>query len=208
MVLMQLGTKTHPIILAVALCFTAAAHAAGPMPHPAPHAPLQPLTRDQYKAAKAHLDAQGDAERKACDRSRGNARDVCMATAKARDKIARAELDARYKPGPNADRDAKLAQADANYDVAKVRCSALKDGARDRCVAQAKATRESEIRMAKVRKVEEIAELKARKEDVKKGVAKPESPAQRYAALKSRCELLGTERDHCLDDLKRRYGKT
>jgi hypothetical protein len=45
--------------------------------------------------------------------------------------------------------------AQANYDVAKAKCSALQDKARDRCGQQAKLAREAAIRQAKVEKVQE-----------------------------------------------------
>jgi hypothetical protein len=114
------------------------------------------IAKDAFKAAQERIEAQATAQHKACSRWQGNARDVCEAQAKGREKTAKAELQAHYRPSPEAEKLAKTARAEADYEVAKARCAALKDDAKDRCVQQAKHDREAAIRLAKVEKVQEL----------------------------------------------------
>jgi len=113
-----------------------------------------------YKAAQQHIEVQAKVQGKACGRFQGNAKDVCEAQAKGWEKVAKAQLDVQYKPGPESEKLAKFARADADFDVAKQRCAPLKDQAKDRCVALAKHDREAAVRLAKVEKVEELNALK------------------------------------------------
>jgi hypothetical protein len=113
------------------------------------------MNKDVYKAAQHRLEAQGKAQYKACGRFKGNDKDVCQVRAKGWEKLAKAELDTKYKPGAESEKKAKFARADVEFDVAKQRCEALKDRAKDTCVAQAKHDHEAAVRLAKVEKVEE-----------------------------------------------------
>lgn len=113
------------------------------------------MKKDAYKAAQQRIEAQGKSQRQACGRLRGNAKDLCEAKADGWEKIAKAQLETRYKPGPESEKKEKFARAEADFELAKQRCQALKDRARDTCVAQAKHDREAAERLAKVEKVQE-----------------------------------------------------
>jgi hypothetical protein len=115
----------------------------------------QPLTRQAYAAQKAQIDAQLAANRKLCGSMKGNTRDICEAEAKGRADALKAELEARYKPSPEASFESRSVTAEANYTVAKAKCDAVRNGARDRCMKEAKAAREAALRQAKVEKVQE-----------------------------------------------------
>lgn len=162
------------------------------------------MTKQGYKAARARIDAQYKADSAACKRVQGNARDLCKLQAQGRKDVAQAELEAQYKPGPEAERQAMDAKADADFAVAKAKCDALKGNAKDTCVQQAKVQRDATHRLAVVQKVEKLNAQKGKKEAK---APKQETPAQRFAAHKAWCEIQGTGRDRCLADLKRRYGK-
>lgn len=114
-----------------------------------------PMGEDAYKAAKGRIEAQQDADRKLCKRLKGHEREVCDVQAKGKAASALARLEAGYQPSPEATQEAKNALAEANYDLARVKCKAKQGDARDRCVGEAKAAREAAIRQAKVEKVEE-----------------------------------------------------
>jgi hypothetical protein len=114
-----------------------------------------PMSEAAYEASQARIAADFKAEREACDRVRGHARDLCRAQSKGRKNTARAELQARYEPSPEADQQLKNARAEAKYALARVRCDALKGNAEDRCRQEAKGALEAAIRQAKVEKVEE-----------------------------------------------------
>ena len=97
------------------------------------------MSRDAYKAAKDKIEEQAKADKKACEGMKDNAKDVCQAEAKAKEKIAKAELDAQNKPGPKADEKVLLMKAEGAYEVAKEKCEDQKDTA-VACKREAKAT--------------------------------------------------------------------
>ena len=140
--------KIESLALLLGLAVAGAAGATMPKPQP-------PMTHQAYEAAKAQLDAQYKADSKLCDPLKGHPQKVCQTEAKGRHEALRAELDARFKPSPEASQKAKTVTAEANFDVAKAKCDGFKDGAKDRCVKEAKAAREAAIRQAKVEKVQE-----------------------------------------------------
>lgn len=132
------------------------------------------MDKPAYEAAQERIERDADARRKACKRLKGHQRDVCLAQAKGEEKTLKAQLEAQYEPGPDAEKEAKYVKADAEYDVAKVRCEAARGKAKDACLKTAKAAREAAIRQAKVEKVESVNEMKA----------KARAEAQREAARK------------------------
>ena len=132
------------------------------------------MSKDAYKAQQHRIEAQAKAQRTACGRFKDNARDICELKAKGWEKVAKAQLETQYKPGPESEKMAKFARADADFALARERCDALKDRAKDTCMAQAKNDREAAIRLAKVEKVEEI---NARKREVQEQRHAQQKPA-------------------------------
>jgi hypothetical protein len=114
-----------------------------------------PMDEATYEAARARIAADARAQRRACSRWQGHARDLCRAQARGRETTARAELQARYQPGPEAHQALKNARAEARYALARVRCDELKGKAEDRCREEAKGALEAALRQAKVEKVEQ-----------------------------------------------------
>ena len=115
----------------------------------------KPLTRQDYAAQKAQIDAQFATNRKLCSSMKGSTRAICKVEAKGRADALRAELEARYEPSPEASFHSRSVTADANYAVAKAKCDASEGDARNRCNKDAKAAREAALRQAKVEKVQE-----------------------------------------------------
>jgi hypothetical protein len=130
------------------------------------------------KAAEQRIEAQAKTQRTACGRLQGSAKDVCEVQAKGWEKVAKAQLAAQARPGPETEKKVKFARADADYDVAKQRCKALKDRAQDTCIARAKHEREAAVRLAKVEKVEELQEQKREARNLHDAQQKP-APAPR-----------------------------
>lgn len=137
------------------------------------------IGKDAYRAAQQRIEAQAKAQRQACDRFQGQAKDVCQAQAKGWEKVARAKLEARYEPGPEAEKEAKFARAEADYALAKQRCGLLKDRARDTCVERAKHDREAAIRLAKVEKVQEVNARKREQQAQRQALQRPAPAAPR-----------------------------
>ena len=98
------------------------------------------MSRDAYKAEKDKIEEQAKAEKKACDPMKANAKDVCQAEAKAKEKIAKAELDAKNKPSAKADEKVRLMKAEGTYEVAKEKCEDQQGEAVAACKKDAKAT--------------------------------------------------------------------
>jgi hypothetical protein len=141
--------KSQPVCVLLFSAAVIAAAGATTLPkHP-------PLTRQAYAAQRVQIDAQLDANRKLCGSMKGSTRDICEVEAKGRADALKAELEARYKPSPEATFQSRSVTAEANYAVAKVKCKVAKDTARDRCMKDAKAAREAALRQAKVEKVQE-----------------------------------------------------
>ena len=101
------------------------------------------MTKDQADAAHDRIEQTAKADKKACEPMKGNAKDICEAEAKAKEKVAKAEL--KYKvSGEDRDR-VKLAElkAEANYEVAKEKCEDQEGDAQRACKKQAKATEDA-----------------------------------------------------------------
>lgn len=112
--------------LGVALTFTLASQAGA-------------MTRDEHKAAENRIEAEYKADKQRCDGLAGNAKDVCQSEAKGKEKVAKAELDAQYKPSAKARAKVAEAKADAAYDTAKQKCDELSGNTKDVCMKDAKA---------------------------------------------------------------------
>jgi hypothetical protein len=118
--------------------------------------------RAGYKSAKDKIEEQARADKKACEGMKENAKDVCQAEAKAKEKIAKAELDAHDKPGPKADEKVTLMKAEGAYEVAKEKCEDQKDTA-VACKKEAKATYDKAKADAKTSKAKADVKTDAKK---------------------------------------------
>lgn len=159
---MNSRTKSHLIGCLVAFGLGAAGNAA---------ADVGGMDKDDYKFAENQIAAQYKADRKACTRLKGNAKDICVAQAKGKEGVARARLEAQYEPSPEAERVVKDTQADADYAIAKERCDDAKGRLKKACRQEAEATHEAAVRQAKVEKVERVNGLKAREERQRKAAS-------------------------------------
>ena len=77
------------------------------------------MARDAYKAEKDRIEAEYKASKEACNKLSGNAEDVCKAEAKAKQRIAEADLDAKNQGTAKARSDARVARAEGAYLVAR-----------------------------------------------------------------------------------------
>ena len=96
------------------------------------------MSKDAYKAAKDKIEEQAKADKKACQSMKANAKDICEAEAKGKEKVAKAELDAQNQPGAKADEKVKLMKAEAEYEVAKEKCEDQKGKGMAACKKDAK----------------------------------------------------------------------
>ena len=97
------------------------------------------MSREDYKAAKDKISADYKVDKAVCDKLTDNAKDVCDKQAKAKEKIAIAELEYN-RSGTDRDR-VKLAnvKAEQEYAVAKEKCDDQTGDAKNICQKEAKA---------------------------------------------------------------------
>ena len=142
--------KLYAIAAAVMLAFAGTAQAQTAAPS-TPRA--DPTDRGSVKGAVAdrkvknadedRIEADYKADKAKCGTMSGNAKDVCEKEAKGKEKVAKAELDARKDPSERNQRKVEEAKAEARYDVAKERCDDMKGQEKSACEKQAKADHES-----------------------------------------------------------------
>ena len=97
------------------------------------------ISKDEYKADKSKIAAEYKSAKAACGSLAGNAKDICAVEAKGKQKVAKAELEVRYKPGDKTNRAVKIANAEADYAVAKEKCDDQAGNDKKACVKDAKA---------------------------------------------------------------------
>jgi len=169
----------------------------------------QSMAKDDYKAGKEQIAGQYKAEKATCNSFSGNAKDVCVAEAKGREKVAKADLEASYKPSANSRYKARVAVAEAAYSVAKERCDDKGGTAKDVCVKEAKAVKTTAKADAKAQMKVSDANVVARDKgaEARKDAAETANDAQ-YGVAKEKCDAYaGEAKDHCLAQAKKNFGK-
>jgi hypothetical protein len=187
------------LLAAAGIAFTGAAAAAD----------HSSMSRDQYKADKDRIEAQYKSDKDQCSSMKGNAEDVCKAEAKGKEKVAKAELEANYKNTAKARYDARVAHADANYDVAKEKCDDMSGNQKDVCVKEAKAAHTKAKADAKVARADRDATRTAenKRVDARKDAREDTRDAQ-YKVAAEKCDAMsGAAKDQCVKDAKMHYGK-
>jgi hypothetical protein len=175
----------------------------------AANAPAGALSRDSYKAEKEKAEAQYKADKATCDSLNGNAKDVCVKEAKGKEKVAKAEAEAAFKNTDKARYDARMAHADADYDVAKEKCDDLKGNDKDVCVKQAKAGHVKAKADAKVARTANDAghDAAIKTADARRDAAEDKRDAD-YKVAAEKCDAMsGGAKDQCVKNAKARYGK-
>ena len=166
------------------------------------------LTKEEYKTQKDQISADLKVNRDKCSSLKANAKDICVSEAKGLEKVAKAELEAKYEPTPRHQEQLGMAKADAAYDTAKEKCDDLAGNAKDVCVKDAKAVHVKAKEDAKVAKVSADTRQTAsgKLADAKKEANIDKRDAD-YKAAKERCDsLAGTAKDTCQNDAKQKFG--
>ena len=85
--------------------------------------PSTPMTKDNYAMVKKDADAQYKIDKEACSSLNGNAKDICVAEAKGKDNVAKADAEASYANTPKAreSRARRARQGDLRRQHRKVR---------------------------------------------------------------------------------------
>jgi FtsZ-interacting cell division protein ZipA len=173
-------------------------------------ASAQAMSKEARDQAIKNAEAQYKTDKAACDALKGNPKDICMQTAKGKEKVAKAEAAAAYENTPKARENLRLARADATYEVAKEKCDDLAGNAKDVCVKEAKATYVKAKADAKVDRVASDARQdSAQKTATAQREATEDKRDADYKVAVEKCDsLAGTAKDACVRDAKTRFGKT
>ena len=163
-----------------------------------PVAYAQTITKADYNAGKTRISTDYKADKVACDALAGNTKDICKEEAKAKEKVALAELTYSYS-GKSADQTKIwVVKAETVYAVSKERCDDLAGNAKDVCVKEAKAIEVKAVVDARMAK--QISETK------KDGSNEKREAEYKVAAEK--CDVLaGDTKSSCISAAKARFGK-
>jgi hypothetical protein len=178
------------------------------------------MSKADYTAAKDKISAEYKVGKGKCEALSGNAADICIAEAKGREHVAKAELDATYKPSSKSRYEALVARAEADYGVARERCDDQAGNVKDICVKEAKAAESSAKADAKAqmkaadanrkasdKSADARSDARSTKADASKEAAADKNDAQ-YVVAKEKCDAFsGSAKDRCLDQAKLLYGK-
>lgn len=158
------------------------------------------MTKSQYEEAKAHAEVTYKAAKERCDSLAGNAKDICVAEAKANLKRAEGKAKAQYENTSKAWYEMQVQNAEADYLVAKEICDDLAGNQKDVCVEKAKATRTEAVADAKAQRKTAEAQNEAREEagDARQDAAEDKRDAE-YKVQLQRCEeFSGQAKDDCV----------
>ena len=111
----------------------------------------QNMSKDEHEAAEKSIVAQYKLDKAKCESLTGNAEDICIAEAKGKEKVAKAELEAKFKPSKEAAYKVSVAKAEANYDVTKEKCDDKAGNDQEVCEKAAKAVLEKAKSEAKTK---------------------------------------------------------
>jgi hypothetical protein len=154
--------------------------------------------RTDYNTAMGHASDAYKAASEKCAPLTGHEKDMCVVEAQAVEKRAKAKAEANYKGTIKAKTDARIANADADYMVAKVACDAQSGQDKEICVKQAEATHVKLVADAKAHKTAVDAQANAREDTL---------DAQMQLAL-AKCDAMsGSEKDACITAAKSTYAK-
>lgn len=184
------------IALAISLAFSASAMA-------------QNMSKTDYKAGKAKIETEYKSAKAGCASLSGNPKDICVAEAKGKEKTAKAELEASYKPTPKTRYHALVTKAEADYAVAKERCDDMAGNKKDVCVKEAKsaetaakADAKSQLKTSDANATASEKSAKARKD------AAADKREAEYKVAKEKCDTLaGDAKSACVNEAKARFGK-
>lgn len=162
-------------------------------------AQAQTIGKADYNAAKTRISADFKSDKAICDGRSGNAKDICVEEAKAKEKVALADLEYKHT-GKSGDRNKLLTvKAETAYAVAKERCDDKSGNAKDVCVQEAKAVEVKALADAKMGK--EIGEARSDAATTKRDAD--------YKVAVEKCDAMsGDAKASCITAAKASFGKS
>ena len=170
----------------------------------------QAMNKDTRDMALKQAASVYKSDKAACDVLNGNTKDICVQEAKGKESIAKADAEAAYQNTPKTRETARVARANATYDVAKERCDDLAGNPKDVCVKEAKAALVRGKADAKVDRVAADTKQNAAEKtaDARRDASEQKRDAEYKVAIEKCDAMAGSVKDGCVRDAKNRYGKS
>lgn len=157
------------------------------------------LAKADYQTGKSRISAEYKADKAACSSLSANAKDICVEEAKAKEKVARAELEYGYTGKPGDMTKVREVKAKTAYAIAKEKCDDKAGNDKDVCRKEAKAVETKALVDARMAK--NISETR------KDGAI--EKTDADYKVATEKCEsLAGDAKTSCIASAKAKFGKT
>jgi hypothetical protein len=169
-----------------------------------------PISKDAYDTAVKNAETQNKIDKDACSSRNGNAKDICLAEASGKEKIAKADAEAAYKSTPKAREDARVTRAEAGNNVAKEKCGELSGNPKDVCVKEADAALVKAKADAKVDRVtvDSHKDAATKQADARKEANTDKRDAEYKVAIEKCAALAASAKDACISNAKVQYGKS
>ena len=169
-----------------------------------------PASKTNYDQAVKDADAQYKVAKQTCSSLSGNAKDICLAEAKGKNSVAKADAEAAYKNTAKARENARVVHAQAIYNVAVEKCDDLAGNPKDVCVKEAKAELVKGKSNAKVDRVASDTNRDAAttQADARKDANADKREAEYKVAIEKCDALAGAAKDACVSSAKVQYGKS
>ena len=163
-----------------------------------PLAQAATISKDAYKSGKDGISAQYKTDKAACASRSANAKDICQEEAKAKERVALAELEYGYTGKARDGTKVMEVKAKTAYAVAKEKCDDQAGNAKDVCRKEAKAV-----------EVKALADVKMGKQigEARKDAAVDKRDAD-YKVAAEKCDaLFGDSKTSCMNSAKSKFGK-
>ncbi len=157
------------------------------------------MTKADYSSAKDRIKADYKVDKAVCAKSTANAKDICMAQAKGKEKVAFAELEFSYTGKAKDGNKVAVAMADSTFAVSKEMCDDKAGQAKTLCNTEAKATHTKALADAKLTK--KVGEART-------DAAADKSDANYKVALEKCDSLAGDPKATCVAAAKARFNKS
>ncbi|HEY6513765.1 MAG TPA: hypothetical protein VI032_17425 [Burkholderiaceae bacterium] len=163
-----------------------------------PFAQAANLSKADYQAGKTRIEASTKADKAACSSRADNAKDICVEEAKAKEKVALAEIEYGYTGKPADRTQVMVAKAESAYAVAKEKCDDKAGNVKDVCVQEAKATETKAL--ADARMYKDVGQAETTAVDAKRDAD--------YKVAIEKCDALaGDAKTSCTAAAKTQFGK-
>jgi len=164
-----------------------------------PVAQAATISKADYNAGNARVSADYKADKVACASLAGNGKDICAEEAKAKQNVARAELEYSHTGKLSDQNRVLVVRAESAHAVAKEKCDAMAGNRKDVCVTEAKAIETKALADAKMGK--QIGQATMDATETKRDAD--------YKVATEKCDALaGDAKASCVADAKARFGKT